>query len=1138
MNDKLQLENKPLLDYRTEIKTIVMEKKTSTLNDWIKGNTVFDRYDIRDEFAGGMGKVFRVFDREWNREMAVKIPHPRFMTKADVMKSFEEECLTWINLGLHPNIVPCYYIKTIDGNFCIFSEFVTGGSLLDQIRSKQLYQESYVGEKIVRIIDIAIQIARGLEHAHQHKVIHCDVKPANIMISTDCSAMITDFGLAKACHVKSAGVSTTQNASESIYSSTGGLTPAYCSPEQLHADVITRRTDVWSWAVTILEMLAGSVFWPDGRYAAEALSLLASRQINNLPVDMALIPEKLLILLAYCFRDKEAGRPKDFEVIGKGLEDIYAEFTGQKYPYQKPKAIDFDAPSLNNKAVSLIELEKSSTKRKSDVSAFTVFNKLQEFYHDYATGTFNNLVYQWRNFSLSVDELNRRLDNLYLPASNQNLIVSKVLIEMEKLDFFRADKQISLLSDENDLKQILRQKATESRAKVHQHLENYFNSIETGYYKRLEEIIDKLYEPEVSIHDIEARFSLSRNGFAALLLENGKELSLVDLKTYRVKWNIKLDQFYSRVAISENANMVAVVSVEKGADRRDPRYSLTIISGKNGSLTGVLKNKEINGPAQFINLTIDDYGARISLWWFFDGFVHEGVHSIRNDRLESFRVDLRKDSQYQYFERVMITGDGKHMLLQNGSRFALWQNCSCESNETSMFNSCSIDFADYEVKKPASPEYLPGLEPLLDYNQELSKDKMYSFISVMLSLYSPQKTSYVVCQPSDVRSLLVQQKTRETLLKRAQSEEQKNNHIGALALYSDIIRLVGRSEDILSCRHRLIMQLDKARIASAWHEKTHDYYWQSNVFGLMMTSEKLVMQGHGILVTLNLPDLMLNSSCSFKWITTPDIVSIGVLAVAQDRLLVYSHETEKPYTNKLSYCSLISSSLSEKWAVDYEPSPGWEWPLKKIVCIGNLLFAEMRPGVLIKLAITEDFQPQEIKLGKPVSFLKAVRFDGKRCLFVAFKDKGFLLLDSDGNRLVFASAHLSSAGLLKISAVSDDLSAIVYWSDSSTLTVMNLEQKQSVDIWSKQWKTDDRWFSQEPHSITISPDGTAVAYIFDQQLFVKCAVTGKEVLKWVCERNKTVQSVIFDESSRWLFAATGINTIEQFQMFWEPAEIY
>ncbi len=716
------------------------------LNDsWLTDNFTADRYEIRGEFAGGMGKVYRVYDHEWNREMAVKIPHSRFTANAEIKKSFEEECLTWINLGLHPNIVPCHYIKTIGQNFCIFSEFLTGGSLLDFIRTKRLYQESYAGEKIARIIDIAIQMARGLEHAHKYNVIHCDIKPANIMLTADGTAMITDFGLAKACHVKSINNPATQNVLETIYSSTGGLTPAYCAPEQIHSDVVTRRTDVWSWAVTILEMLSGSVFWPDGRYAAEALSWLCSRQINNLPVDMALVPEKLLILLAYCFRSKEAGRPKDFEIIGRGLIATYTEFTGKKYPLPKPNSIDLDAPSLNNKAVSLIELAKSSTTRKSADSAFSVFNKLQEHYHDYATGKFNNLIYQWRNLSLSVEELNRRIDNLYLPLSSQNLIVSKISLELEKLDFSRADSQISLLSDDNDNKQILQKKATEGKEKVHRTLESYFSSMNNSYNSRLEKIIDKLYDSEISNQDIASQVSPSSNGYAAILSENGKELSLVDLKTYRVKWNIKLDHLYDRVAISENAELIAIVSIKRCPDSRHPFYNLTLVSGKDGSLIGTIKNQEIYGQVTFKYLATDDHGNRISLWWESESKIHECVHDLCNGRLTAYKLDLRKASHYQNFERMIIDSTGSYLLFWGKNQICLWQNIALGQHVDHMFNLFRLDLSDYKIKNHSAKGYLPGLEPLVNYSDELTVERLHNLLPVLLSLRTTQKVSYVIC---------------------------------------------------------------------------------------------------------------------------------------------------------------------------------------------------------------------------------------------------------------------------------------------------------------------------------------------------------------------------------------------------------
>ena len=181
-------------------------------------------------------------------------------------RDFERECKTWIELGLHPNIVSCYYVRRVDGIPRVFAEFVEGGNLEDWFRTGKLY-EGGPEQSLLRILDIAIQFAWGLHYAHEQGLVHQDVKPGNVMMQGDVPK-VTDFGLAKA-RVAAARVSPDATQASMVVS-WGGMTPAYCSPEQIQAAVevesgipdeertrLTRRTDIWSWALTVFAMFCG-----------------------------------------------------------------------------------------------------------------------------------------------------------------------------------------------------------------------------------------------------------------------------------------------------------------------------------------------------------------------------------------------------------------------------------------------------------------------------------------------------------------------------------------------------------------------------------------------------------------------------------------------------------------------------------------------------------------------------------------------------------------------------------------------------------------------------------------------------------------------------------------------------------------
>lgn len=139
-----------------------------------KGDMILETYKVEsDAIDGGMGSVWRVHHQSWNTDLAMKRPQPRFFAEGSASRKedFIAECENWINLGLHPNIVSCYYVREIGGVPTIFSEWMDGGSLKDAIKTGKLY-EGTDAEVHERILDIAIQTARGLQYSHEQGLIH------------------------------------------------------------------------------------------------------------------------------------------------------------------------------------------------------------------------------------------------------------------------------------------------------------------------------------------------------------------------------------------------------------------------------------------------------------------------------------------------------------------------------------------------------------------------------------------------------------------------------------------------------------------------------------------------------------------------------------------------------------------------------------------------------------------------------------------------------------------------------------------------------------------------------------------------------------------------------------------------------
>jgi serine/threonine protein kinase len=322
---------------------------------WDTGDIILDQYEVKGMLGkGGMGTVYLVHHLGWNTDLAVKSPKPEIFAKAGGKEHFIHEAETWVNLGLHPHIVSCYYVRILSGIPRVFAEYVAGGSLAEWIGTPGCRRRLYEGghkQALERILDIAIQFAWGLHAAHEQGLVHQDVKPANVMMTADGIAKVTDFGLAKARVM--AGEVGVQGGKQSILVSTGGMTPAYCSPEQASKGHLSRKTDIWSWGVSVMEMFVGGVMWTSEVVARE---VLASHEAQDPAIPP--MPAEVVKLLGLCLQHQPEDRPAVMLDVVAELQMIYARLAGQPYPREAPKPAEMVADGLNNRALSLFDLGK------------------------------------------------------------------------------------------------------------------------------------------------------------------------------------------------------------------------------------------------------------------------------------------------------------------------------------------------------------------------------------------------------------------------------------------------------------------------------------------------------------------------------------------------------------------------------------------------------------------------------------------------------------------------------------------------------------------------------------------------------------------------------------------------------------
>jgi WD40 repeat protein/serine/threonine protein kinase len=333
----------------------------SVPDEWRRGDRLLGLYEVRGDLGkGGMARVYRVRHLGWGIDLAVKTPLPEMLVEAGGIEAFVDEAGTWVELGLHPNVVACHYVRTLGGIPRVFAEVVEGGSLKDWITDGRLYAGSRA-EVLARVLDVSIQFAWGLAYAHEQGLIHQDVKPGNVLLDTGGTVKVTDFGLARSRVIDTTGVSGTR-----VVRGVGG-SPRYYSPEQADAVAqakqghpleertwLTRRTDVWSWAVSVLEMFVVEPSWEQGNVASLNFDQYVGYGIGADGVPR--MPPGLIDLLGECFARDPDGRPGGFDGIAVQLIDVYHQVTGHVYPRSSPRPADLLGASLTNRAVSLLEI--------------------------------------------------------------------------------------------------------------------------------------------------------------------------------------------------------------------------------------------------------------------------------------------------------------------------------------------------------------------------------------------------------------------------------------------------------------------------------------------------------------------------------------------------------------------------------------------------------------------------------------------------------------------------------------------------------------------------------------------------------------------------------------------------------------
>lgn len=224
------------------------------------GMILSNRYEIIELIGtGGMSEVYKAKCHVLNRYVAIKVLKPEFSSDVNFVTKFRIEAQSAAGLS-HPNIVNIYDVGEDNGIYYIVMELVEGITLKEYIQKKgRLLPE--------QAIDFSIQIAQGLEVAHQNHTIHRDIKPQNIIVSKNGGIKVTDFGIARAASSNTM----TANAMGSVH---------YISPEQARGGFSDERSDIYSLGITMYEMVTGHVPFEGENNVAVALMHIQGEMVS------------------------------------------------------------------------------------------------------------------------------------------------------------------------------------------------------------------------------------------------------------------------------------------------------------------------------------------------------------------------------------------------------------------------------------------------------------------------------------------------------------------------------------------------------------------------------------------------------------------------------------------------------------------------------------------------------------------------------------------------------------------------------------------------------------------------------------------------------------------------------------------
>lgn len=316
------------------------------------GDIIGQKYEIRSLLgSGGFGDVYLVYHREFDRLHAMKTPHKELLADDMTRKLFQKEANTLVELEPHPYLVRTYYVEEFSGLLFITMEYVAPNE--DGINTLLDYLQKYP-LSLAQSLRWAIQICYGMEYAYSKGIkAHRDIKPENIMLASDGTPKISDFGLAGILEAAQVSISK-QNQNFSQFGKTqkgaGFGTLTHMPPEQFYNAVgCDQRSDVYSFGITLFQMATGG----KNPFALPVNDWQAWLETHS----KAPVPElksPLYPIILRCLEKSPDRRYQSFEQLRIDAERLLKQQTGEVV--ERPQTGNLNFYDLSNKGVNLLNL--------------------------------------------------------------------------------------------------------------------------------------------------------------------------------------------------------------------------------------------------------------------------------------------------------------------------------------------------------------------------------------------------------------------------------------------------------------------------------------------------------------------------------------------------------------------------------------------------------------------------------------------------------------------------------------------------------------------------------------------------------------------------------------------------------------